>query len=407
MSARDGVLTVHLVAAEASGDRLGAALMRALAQRCHGNIRFAGVGGHEATGLTSLFPIDDLAIFGFLAIPRRLPMILRRIRQAAAAIAASRPDSLVIIDSPDFTHRVARRVRAAAPSVPIVDYVSPSVWAWRPGRARAMRAYVDHVLAILPFEPQVHLRLGGPPCTYVGHPLGEQVGELRPSEADARRRMTDPPLVLVLPGSRSSEVRRLIAPFAAAMRLVRERYGPLELVMPTVPTLHARLEEATADWPVRPRVVVDPREKRAAFRQARAALAASGTVTLELALAGVPTVAAYRMGALEMALARAVVRPQTAVDSVILANLVLGAKVVPEFLQGDCTAPALANALVPLLGDTPERRHQVEAFARLDDLMGLPAAPSAKAAEVVLSVIRQAQAARLPDPATADSSSQF
>jgi lipid-A-disaccharide synthase len=400
------VLTVHLIAAEESGDRLGASLMRALAQRCAGRIRFAGVGGHAMTeaGLTSLFPIDDLAIFGFTAIPRRLPMILRRIRQAATAIATARPHALVIIDSPDFTHRVARRVRAAVPSVPIVDYVSPSVWAWRPGRARAMRAYVDHVLAILPFEPEVHARLGGPPCTYVGHPLCEQIADLRPGETDARRRVANPPLVLVLPGSRSSEIRRLLDPFAAAIRLAEERYGPLELVMPTIPALVARLREATADWPVRPRIVVEPGEKRVAFRQARAALAASGTVTLELALAGVPTVGAYRVGALEMALVRAAVRLQTSVDSVILANLVLGARIVPEFLQGDCTAPALADALVPLLADTPERRRQVGAFARLDEVMGLPAAPSAKAADVILGVIKDEGASRFAAPANVLSS---
>jgi lipid-A-disaccharide synthase len=404
--ASSDALTVHLVAAEESGDRLGAALMRALAQRCGGRIRFGGVGGHEmkAAGLASLFPIDNLAIFGFIAIPRRLPMILRRIRQAASAIAAARPDALVIIDSPDFTHRVARRVRAAAPGVPIVDYVSPSVWAWRPGRARAMRAYVDHVLAILPFEPQVHARLGGPPCTYVGHPLCEQIGELRPSEAETRRRLADPPIVLVLPGSRSSEMRRLLDPFAGAMRIAQERYGPLELVMPTVPTLLEPLRQSTTGWPLQPRIVVEHGEKRAAFRQARAALAASGTVTLELALAGVPTVGAYRIGATEMALARALVRLQTSVDSVILANLVLGARVVPEFLQGDCTARALADALIPLLADTPERRRQVEAFARLDEVMGLPAAPSAKAADVVLGVIRDARAAQFAAPANVLSS---
>src|ERR1051326_4141250 len=234
MTARD--LTVHLVAAEESGDRLGAALMRALAQRCGAKIRFAGVGGHEmnATGIASLFPIDDLAIFGFLAIPQRLPMILRRIRQAASAITAARPDALVIIDSPDFTHRVARRVRAAAPHIPIVDYVSPSVWAWRPGRARAMRAYVDHVLAILPFEPEVMRKLGGPDTTYVGHPLGEQVEDLRPDAAELARRHADPPVVLVLPGSRRAEIRRLLGPFAAALELVRQRAGGLELVLPTV-----------------------------------------------------------------------------------------------------------------------------------------------------------------------------
>jgi len=388
------VLTVHLVAAEESGDRLGAALMRALAQRCGGKVRFAGVGGHDmaAAGLTSLFPIDDLAIMGFSAVLKRLPMILRRIREAAAAITAARPDTLVIIDSPDFTHRVARRVRAAAPRVPIVDYVSPSVWVWRPGRARAMRAYVDHVLAILPFEPQVHARLGGPPCTYVGHPLWEQIAELRPNETEARRRLADPPIVLVLPGSRASEIEHMIRPFAAAVELVQARHGPLELVMPTVPARLARLREATSDWPVRPRITADQAEKRAAFRQARAALAASGTVTLELALAGVPTVAAYRSNGLEMALVKAIARPQGVVYSAILPNLILGAHVVPEFLQRDCTAPALANALIPLLGDSAERRRQIEAFARLDAVMGLAAPPSFKAADTVLAVISQARA---------------
>jgi lipid-A-disaccharide synthase len=260
-----------------------------------------------------------------------------------------------------------------------------------------MRAYVDHVLAILPFEPQVHAQLGGPPCTYVGHPLCEQIAELRPDEAEARRRLADPPLVLVLPGSRPSEVRHLIGPFAAAIRLAQERCGPLELVMPTVPALVAQLREATADWPVKPRIIAEHAEKRSAFRRARAALAASGTVTLELALAGVPTVAAYRTNGLEMAVVKALARPRGVIRSAILPNLILATHAVPEFLQRDCTAPALANALVPLLGDTVERRRQLEAFAKLDEVMG-PAAPaSARAADAVLAVIRQARAARLLD----------
>src|SRR6202035_2349078 len=139
------------------------------------------------------------------------PLILRRIRATARFVVATRPDALVIIDSPDFTHRVARRVRATAPSIPILDYVSPSVWAWRPGRARAMRRYVDHVLALLPFEPRAHARLGGPPCAYVGHPLLERLAELRPSAQEAERRLAEPPVVLVLPGSRGAEIRRLLA----------------------------------------------------------------------------------------------------------------------------------------------------------------------------------------------------
>ena len=163
---------VFLVAGEESGDRLGASLIAAIKRASQG-ARFSGVGGaHMAgAGVPSLFPLGDLAIVGFSAIAASLPKILRRIRETANAVAAARPDVLVIIDSPEFTHRVARRVRAIAPWIPIVDYVCPSVWAWRPGRARAMRAYVDHVLALLPFEPAVMQRLGGPPCTFVGHPL--------------------------------------------------------------------------------------------------------------------------------------------------------------------------------------------------------------------------------------------
>src|SRR5207248_7792440 len=162
----------------------------------------------------------------FTDIPRRLLIFRRRIRQTADAALAMRPDVCVIIDSPDFTHRVARRVRAAAPAIPIVGYVSPSVWAWRPGRARAMRGYIDHLLALLPFEPAVHRRLGGPPCSYVGHPLLERISELRPNEEEARRRSATPPIVLVLPGSRRSEIRRLLAIFGRAIALIQARAGP-------------------------------------------------------------------------------------------------------------------------------------------------------------------------------------
>ena len=157
---------IFLVATEESGDRLGGPLMAALRARCDGEVTFAGVGGRDmaAQGLTSLFPIEELSIMGLAAIARKLPLILRRIREVTEAALQAKPDVLVIIDSPDFTHRVARRVRKADPSIPIVNYVSPSVWAWRPGRARAMRGYVDHVLALLPFEPEAHRNLGGPPC---------------------------------------------------------------------------------------------------------------------------------------------------------------------------------------------------------------------------------------------------
>jgi lipid-A-disaccharide synthase len=385
--ARSG-LSIHVVAAEESGDLLGAALMRAL-KRDAGDVQFAGLGGRAmaAEGLASPFAIDELSIIGVAAIPRRLPLILRRIRETAAAVVKARPDLLVIIDSPDFTHRVARRVRRADPSIAIVDYVSPSVWAWRPARARAMRAYIDHVLAILPFEPDVHARLGGPPCTYVGHPLSERAGDLRPNEQERVRRNSAPPVVLVLPGSRTGELNRLLTIFARAVALTAQRVGPFEPVLPTLPHLAERLRAATAAWPVRPRIIVEAGEKDAAFRVARAALAKSGTVTLELAVAGVPMVTAYKISALEAFVARRVIR----VPSVILANLVLGENVVPEFLQDACTPERLADALVPLIENTPERRRQVDAFANLDAIMQIGTlVPSARAAEIVLALAQRA-----------------
>jgi lipid-A-disaccharide synthase len=378
---------IFLVAAEESGDRLGAALIQALRQQTGGEAQFAGVGGNAmaAQGVNSLFDIHELAIIGFTAIPQRLPVIVRRIRETAAAVIAEKPDVLVIIDSPDFTHRVAKRVRAAAPSIPIVDYVSPSVWAWRPWRARSMRRYVDHVMALLPFEPAAHRELGGPACTYVGHPLAEQIEHLRPNAEEAQRRLSDPPVLLVLPGSRGSEIRRLSADFGAAIARVREQVGAIELVLPTVDHLAGPVAEATSGWAVRPRIVVDPAEKQSAFRIARAALAKSGTVTLELALAGVPMVAAYKVPKIEAFF----VRPLIRVPTYILANLVIREKVVPEFVQEDCNPETLSSALVPLIGDTPERRRQIDAFARLDAIMEIKGrAPAARAAEIVLAAVR-------------------
>ena len=378
---------VFLVAGEESGDRLGAALIGSLRERTQGNVRFSAVGGAQmaALGVPSLFPLGDLAIIGFAAIPARLPSILGRIRQTVDAIVTANPAVLVIIDSPEFTHRVARRVRARAPTIPIVDYVCPSVWAWRPGRAKSMRAYVDHVLTLLPFEPEALRRLGGPPSTFVGHPLIEQVGDLRPNAAEAAQRLAAPVRLLVMPGSRSGEIRRMAPVFGAALGELAKIAGALDVIVPTVPRLAPAVRTAVAAWPVPARVVEGGAEKLAAFRSARAALTKSGTSTLELALAGIPMVAAYKVSLLEEAVIRTLIK----VNTVILANLVLGEAVVPELLQRDCTPERLASTLAPLLGDTPERRRQIAAFARLDTIMGIGgAAPSERAAEAVLALRR-------------------
>ena len=381
---------VFLIATEESGDRLGASLMKVLRQRLGGAVRFEGVGGQQMAreGLTTLFPIEELSIMGLAAVAKQLPMILRRIRQTADAVTEAAPDILVIIDSPDFTHRVARRVRARDPSIPIIDYVSPSVWAWRSGRARAMRRYVDHVLALLPFEPEEYLRLGGPPCSYVGHPLIEQLDTLRPNRDEQARRDQAPPVLLVLPGSRRSEIRHHMLAFGVTLGRLAAEGVSYDLILPTMPHLLEAVREGAKRWKVEPRIVLGEQEKRAAFRIAHAALAKSGTVTLELALAGVPMVAAYRAGAVEAWIMRHMIQS----NSVILANLVIGENVVPEFIQQDCTSKKLLPALREVLGDTPLRRRQLEAFARIDTVMSTgQQSPSVRAADIVLATLRNAR----------------
>ena len=374
---------IFLIATEESGDRLGAALMKVLRQRLGDSVQFSGVGGRAMTaeGIAPLFPIEELSIVGLSAVVKQLPKILRLISRTADAALADAPDMLVIIDSPDFTHRVARRVRARNPDIPIVDYVSPSVWAWRPGRARAMRGYVDHVLALLPFEPEEYRKLQGPPCSYVGHPLTEQLASLRPNEEEQKRRDGQPPVLLVLPGSRRSEIRHHLALFGAALGKLN-RQIPFELVLPTMPHLEAMVREGVASWPVAPRLAIGEIEKRAAFRVARAALAKSGTVTLELALSGIPMVTAYRVGAAAAFILRRAIR----VSSVILANLVIGSDIIPEFLQENCTPDKLAEALVDVIKDSPERLRQLVAFATMDGKMSTgEQPPSVRAADIVLA----------------------
>jgi lipid-A-disaccharide synthase len=383
---------VFLIATEESGDRLGAGLMKVLRQRLGDAVHFEGVGGRAMAreGLSSLFPIEELSIMGLTAVVARLPKILRLIRQTADAVIAAAPDALVIIDSPDFTHRVARRVRRREPAIPIVDYVSPTVWAWRSGRARAMVAYIDHVLALLPFEPSAYQRLRGPPCTYVGHPLTEQLASLRPSEDEVARRWSEPPVLLVLPGSRSGEIRRHMDVFGEALARLQAEGVAFELVLPTMPHLEDAVRAGVKHWKVEPRIIVEESAKRSAFRIARAALAKSGTVTLELALAGVPMVTAYRVGSAEAVILRRAVK----VQSVILANLVIGKEIIPEFLQENCTPEALARALRDVMAATPERARQVEAFGGIEAIMSTGGvSPSVRAADIVLATMRRVRRA--------------
>lgn len=374
---------IYMVAGEPSGDRLGAGLMRALHAAEGDRVSFRGVGGPAmmAEGLRPLFPMADIAVMGVSAVLGRLPLLLRRIRETARDALAASPAGLVLIDSPDFCHRVARQVRAARPDIPIVGYVSPTVWAWRPGRARALRPLLDHLMALLPFEPAAHARLGGPPCTYVGHPLIERAALLHATVGSGSSGRT----VLVLPGSRRSEIRHLMPQFGGAVARLAAADPRLRFVLPAVPHVEPDIRRAMEDWPIKPEIVRGEADKWQAFREARVALAASGTVTLELALAGVPTVAAYMGSAAEAFIARRLVN----LPSAILPNLVVGRNAVPEFMQEECRPDRLAAALLPLLDDGRERQIQLEAFKDLAREMGVGSLrPTEAAAAVVMATIR-------------------
>jgi lipid-A-disaccharide synthase len=390
-------LRILIVAGEASGDQLGGPLMTALRERLFGQVEFRGVGGSamQAQGLQSLFIMEDLTAIGINQVFRKLPTIFRRMRELVATAVTDKPDMAILIDSPDFNLRLAARLRRRIPSLPIVDYVSPTVWVWRSGRARAMRPNIDHVLALFPFEPQVHERLGGPPCTYVGHPLLERIGELRPTPTAKAMREASEPTMLVLPGSRSTEIQRLSPVFGETVARLTELRGRINFVLPTLPSKLALIEAAISNWPVKPQLVTDEKEKFAAFRRARVALAASGTVTLELALAGVPMVAGYKVSGLEAPIARRVIRSPSA----ILPNLIIGENVVPEFHQEQCTAENLVAALEPLFEDSPERKRQLEGFSTLEGKMATGGeAPSFRAARIAIETFEKKTGRQAPRP---------
>ena len=384
-------MRVFVIAGEASGDALGAALMDGL-RTLRPETLFQGVGGPmmQARGLASLFPMDELSIMGLAEVLPKYRHLKRRIRQTALAIAGAAPDVVVTIDSPDFCLRVLKLAKAQDPGLRSVHYVAPSVWAWRPGRAVKMARVVDHVLALLPFEPP-YMQAAGMSCDFVGHPVttlpvagAEDATRFRAEHAIA----PDAPLILALPGSRRGEVKRLGPIFGAAMQTLAAAHPGLRIIMPSVAARAAQVRALVADWPGSP-VVLDaadtpPQAKRAAFRAADAALAASGTVSLELAAAGTPMVIAYRMNPLSQAVISRLLR----VDTVTLVNLVSKTRAVPEFIGAGCQPGAIAPALSQLLPDGPARRAQLAAMAVTMDRLGRGGeAPGLRAARSILSVL--------------------
>jgi lipid-A-disaccharide synthase len=384
----DAALKIAVVAGESSGDLLGADLVAALRLAGGGRpLSLVGVGGPALAqqGLVSLFDFTEINIMGFVAVVQKLPRLLSLIRRTAEAIIAARPDVLVIIDSPDFTHRVAKRVRKALPDLPVINYVCPSVWAWKEYRAPAMRAYVDHVLAVLPFEPEAMARLGGPPTTYIGHRLRTLPQLLAARENLAMRRKAPddgPRNILLLPGSRNHEVRRLLPQFGETAEILQARGNAFRLLLATVPHQEGNVRGIVADWPVKPEIFVGEAAKWQAFSQADAALAASGTVLLETALTGIPTVSTYKTDVLiRMVLSR------IKVWSGALPNLIADYPVVPEYFDEFVRPTALARWMERLSADTPDRSAMLAGFDEIFARMTTPVPAGEQGAAIVLDLI--------------------
>ena len=375
-----------MVAGEASGDALGARLITALKQRHIGPLAFSGVGGAQmaAVGMDSLYPIADLSVMGLAEVLPRLRLLLQRLAETSDHVRAVQPAALITIDAPGFSLRLAKRL--AGEGIPLIHYVAPQVWAWRPSRARHWAARIDHLLALLPFEPEF-FREFDVHCEFVGHPVIEGLEEM-PGNGAAFRRVygvnAGVPLLALLPGSRVGEASSLLPIFAQAAAKLHKERPELHVVMPTVEQVVSTVTDAVKTWPMPVHVVQGPSLRADAFAAADAALAASGTVSLELALRGVPSVVAYRANPITAAL----VRRMLLLPYVALPNILAGELVMPEFLQENCQPAVIADALSKLLDNTDCRSEQRQKFSNISEMLGRGGvAPSLRAAEAILRLL--------------------
>ncbi|HEY0107904.1 MAG TPA: lipid-A-disaccharide synthase [Rhizomicrobium sp.] len=380
-------LSLMRVAGEPSGDLLGGQLMSALRAIAGDSVIIFGMGGPamEAQGLKSLFPLKDTAVMGLREVVPKIPVILRRVADIALVAMARRPDAVVLIDSPDFNHRIARRLKRLAPEIPVINYVAPQVWASRQYRARAMARDFDLLLALLPFEPPFFEKYGLH-TLFVGHPVIERAKRMT-GGPQLRARLgiaADAPVLCVLPGSRTSEIRFILPVFKEAVAQIARRVPGLVTLLPTVPHVAAKVRAGTQGWATPLHVIEGDEDKYAAFKAANAALAASGTVTTELALARTPMAVAYRVGGLTYALAQVLFR----FKYFALVNLLLDREAVPELLQHKATPKALADAVVPLLTDKSAAARQIADLDAVARLLGEGSEPpSLRAARAILEFL--------------------
>jgi len=378
---------IMVVVGEPSGDLLGAQIMGALNRLTGGAVEITGVGGPamEAEGLTSLYSIADTSVMGFNEVVPKIPKILARVGEAAEFAIKTKPDVVLLIDSPDFTHRIGRRLSKRAPELTVVKYVAPQVWASRPGRAKKLAEFVDHLLCLLPFEPPFFEGYGLD-TRFVGHPVVERA---KSGDGEAFRARHDipanSPLIAVLPGSRSNEVRMILPEFRGAVGALTAKSEQLHTVIVTLGHVKDKVVAGTEDWPT-PLTIVGQEEKHDAFAAADMALAASGTVSTELALARVPMVIAYKIGWFTYALFRGLVE----VPFASLINLIEEYGVIPELIQEDCRAAEIAEEAEELLTDPEIAQRQVDGCQAALGEMGLgDTPPSERAAQAILDIIQE------------------
>ncbi|NQV48268.1 MAG: lipid-A-disaccharide synthase [Rhodospirillaceae bacterium] len=375
---------IYFIAGEPSGDALGGRLLAALKERQ--DIRVTGIGGPMMAeqGLASLFPMQELSVMGVAEVLPHLPKLIKRIKQTVSDIKKNKPVMLVTIDSPGFNFRVAKQLKGQG--IKLVHYVAPSVWAWRPGRARKVARFLDHLLTLLPFEPPYFER-EGLPTTFVGHPVIEYGADKGDGVGFRRRHQIpgDAPLLAVLPGSRAGEISRLMPVFKETVSDLAKSRNNMEVVIPVVPPMRARVETDAASWPVRV-TVIGSDEKFDAFDAANAGLAASGTVALELAMSKTPSVIAYKVNVVTVWLGRILVKS----PYVNLVNIILGREAVPELLFDKCRADLLAPAIAELLDNEEVRKTQNDAALEALSQLGLGGpSPSGRAADAILNLIHE------------------
>lgn len=399
---RTDPVKVFVLAGEPSGDQLGAAVMKRLSERLRGEVLFSGVGGPamEAEGLQSLFPMRDLTVMGLVEVLCHLPRLTRRLRQTVDAALTFEPDIFLSIDSPSFTLRIAARLRKRCneASFPLIHLVAPSVWAWKAWRAKTMAGYLDHLLTLLPFEPPYFER-HGLPATFVGHPAtwvcGDALSVAEAMHILGRSQEKTGAILCLLPGSRRMEVSRLLPLFKDTLDLVTREVPGLQILLPTVPGVAAKVREEVKNWPWAVTVLESSREKRAAFTISDLALAASGTVAVELAAANVPAIITYKVNPVSAALARRMLK----IRYVSLINLMLDREVQPEFLQERAQPDILADAVLRYLAEPDIAAAQLAGLApALARMRGPSGDPAEHASEVMLHLLAEAQAGKKAAP---------